>query len=278
MTNQQDHINEIKALREKLLKMDRLASLGTLSAGILHEIQNPMNFILNFSKMSKDLLVELKEFTADLQTVSADDREELNEIGDMISDNLNRVLEHSERANDIIQGMLAYSRGQQTEKAPVKINRLMAQFVNLGYHAMRANQKGFNVKITEHYDDALGEVKAIEHDLGRAVLNLVNNACYAVYEQAQVAGNGYQPELVILTGSIGNAVKIDISDNGIGMPEEILQNIYEPFFSTKPEKSGTGLGLTITREIIEERHGGRLEVSSVPGEGTRFTIILPINS
>lgn len=276
MSNQQDHINQIKALQKKILEMDKLASLGTLSAGILHEIQNPMNFILNFSKMSKDLLEELTEFAGELTSISADDREELQEISNLIADNLNRVLEHSQRANDIVKGMLAYSRGQKAEKTIVQVNRLISKFVNLGYHAMRANHKGFNVKITEHYDDAISEVKAIEHDLGRAVLNLVNNACYAVFERAREAKE-YQPELTITTGTLGKVVKIDIRDNGIGMPGEVIENMYKPFFSTKPEQSGTGLGLTITREIIEDRHQGKLEVISEPGEGTAFTILLPIN-
>lgn len=276
MTTKQDQSQQIATLREKLLKMDKLASLGTLSAGIMHEIQNPMNFILNFSRLSKDLTDELIEFVDSLDGLSEDEREEIEDIASMINENLSRVVEHSDRASNIIQGMLAYSRGQKADKAPVKINGLMAQFVNLGYHAMRANHKGFNVKITESYDETLQEIRAIEHDLGRAVLNLVNNACYAVYERAQEQGTDYQPELIISTKKAGEQAVLKIGDNGTGIPASSLEHIYQPFFSTKPEKSGTGLGLTITREIIEDMHQGKLEVTTETGKGTSFTITLPI--
>lgn len=276
MSNKQDQSGQIATLKEKLLEMDKLASLGTLSAGIMHEIQNPMNFILNFSRLSKDLIDELTEYVDTLDGLSEDERDEIEDISSMINENLARVVEHSDRASNIIQGMLAYSRGQKQEKGPIKVNELLAQFVNLGYHAMRANHKGFNVKITEDYDQELTEMKAIEHDLGRAVLNLVNNACYAVYERAQKEGPDYQPELTISTKGSGDHVSIKIGDNGTGIPASSLERIYQPFFSTKPEKSGTGLGLTITREIIEDMHQGKLEVKTETDKGTCFIITLPI--
>lgn len=276
MDTKQDQSQQIATLKEKLLKMDKLASLGTLSAGIMHEIQNPMNFILNFSRLSKDLIDELIEYVDSLDGLNEDEREEMEDISSMIKDNLSRVVEHSDRASNIIQGMLAYSRGQKADKVPVKINGLVSQFVNLGYHAMRANHKGFNVKINESYDETLEEIRAIEHDLGRAVLNLVNNACYAVYEKAQEQGVDYQPELTISTEKSGEQVAIEIRDNGTGIPAASIAHIYQPFFSTKPEKSGTGLGLTITREIIEDMHQGKLEVTTETGKGTSFKMTLPL--
>ena len=271
------HIRQIEVLQKKLLKLDKLASLGTLSAGIMHEIQNPMNFILNFSNMSEELTQELTDYVESIESLSDDDREELADITSMLSDNLKKVVEHSKRANQIIQGMLAYSRGKKSDKLLVDLNELVHRFVNLGYHAMRANHKDFNVKITERFEDKLPKVSAVEQDLGRAVLNLVNNACYAVYEKAQTLSNDYKPELRITTALANGKVEIIIEDNGNGIPDDILENIYQPFFSTKPDRAGTGLGLTITREIVEEDHEGALEVETKEGEGTIFRITLPID-
>ena len=264
-------------LKERLQQQEKLASLGMLSAGIAHEIQNPLNFVINFSKLSDKLLKDLTEIVEDNEdNIPSDDREDINDILADLKDNLGKIVEHGERAISIIRGILLVSRGKDNEFIPTDICRLVKEYVWLSYHAMRANHKNFNVSIREQYDEQMPMMMVIPQDLSRAVLNLVNNASYAVWHKSQSASEDYHPEIsVSVSTADGNAV-ITLSDNGEGMNEETKQRLFENFFTTKPVGQGTGLGMAITRDIIENKHGGKISFDSKEGEGTTFTFTIPI--
>ena len=268
---------EIKNLKEQLQKQEKLASLGILSAGIAHEIQNPLNFVINFSKMSDKLLKDLTEIVEDNEeNISEDDREDLEDIVADLKENLGKIVEHGERAISIIRGILLVSRGKEGEFLPTDICKLVKEYVWLSYHAMRANQKNFNIAIHEQYEEGIPMMMVIPQDLSRAILNLMNNASYAVWHKSQEASEDYHPEISIsVTTSDGNVV-ITLSDNGEGMNEETKQRLFENFFTTKPVGQGTGLGMNITRDIIENRHGGKITFDSKEGEGTTFVLCIPI--
>ena len=268
---------EIKQLKEQLQKQEKLASLGILSAGIAHEIQNPLNFVINFSKMSDKLLKDLTEIVEDNEeNISEDDREDLEDIVSDLKENLGKIVEHGERAISIIRGILLVSRGKEGEFLPTDICKLVKEYVWLSYHAMRANHKNFNIAIHEQYEEGIPMMMVIPQDLSRAILNLMNNASYAVWHKSQEASEDYHPEISIsVTTSDGNVV-ITLSDNGEGMNEETKQRLFENFFTTKPVGQGTGLGMNITRDIIENRHGGKITFDSKEGEGTTFVLCIPI--
>ena len=266
---------QIESLQQRLRQQEKLASLGMLSAGIAHEIQTPLNFVINFSRMSSKLLTDLSDIVADNEdALPAEDREELDEIVADLKENMSHIVEHGERATSIIQGILLVSRGKDNEFLPTDVARLVKEYVWLSYHAMRANCKGFNISIGEDYQDALPQVMAIPQDLSRAVLNLMNNACYTVWKKAQTAGPDYKPRIDVKV-SMEECVTVSIADNGEGMSPEVQQRLYENFFTTKPIGEGTGLGMAITRDIIEQKHGGRLTFTTKPGEGTCFTFTVP---
>lgn len=268
---------QIETLQQQLKQQEKLASLGMLSAGIAHEIQNPLNFVINFSKMSDKLLRDLTEIVEDNEDkLSDDDREEIEDIVADLKENLGKIVEHGERAISIIRGILLVSRGKDNEFLPTDVCKLVKEYVWLSYHAMRANQKNFNISIHEDYEEGLPQMMVIPQDLSRAVLNVMNNACYAVWEKAQTAEAGYQPEVNIgVKSSDGNLV-ISIADNGKGMTDEVKQRLFENFFTTKPVGQGTGLGMAITRDIIEDKHQGRVTFDSEAGKGTTFTFTIPI--
>ena len=268
---------EIKNLKEQLQKQEKLASLGILSAGIAHEIQNPLNFVINFSKMSDKLLKDLTEIVEDNEeNISEDDREDLEDIVADLKENLGKIVEHGERAISIIRGILLVSRGKEGEFLPTDICKLVKEYVWLSYHAMRANHKNFNIAIHEQYEEGIPMMMVIPQDLSRAILNLMNNASYAVWHKSQTASEDYHPEIsVSVTTADGNVV-ITLSDNGEGMNEETKQRLFENFFTTKPIGQGTGLGMNITRDIIENRHGGKITFDSKEGEGTTFVLCIPI--
>ena len=268
---------EIKQLKEQLQKQEKLASLGILSAGIAHEIQNPLNFVINFSKMSDKLLKDLTEIVEDNEeNISEDDREDLEDIVADLKENLGKIVEHGERAISIIRGILLVSRGKEGEFLPTDICKLVKEYVWLSYHAMRANHKNFNIAIHEQYEEGIPMMMVIPQDLSRAILNLMNNASYAVWHKSQTASEDYHPEIsVSVTTADGNVV-ITLRDNGEGMNEETKQRLFENFFTTKPVGQGTGLGMNITRDIIENRHGGKITFDSKEGEGTTFVLCIPI--
>jgi signal transduction histidine kinase len=273
---------QIKTLQQQLKQQEKLASLGMLSAGIAHEIQNPLNFVINFSKMSDKLLKDLAEIVADNEdNIPADDREEVEDIVADLKENMAKIVAHGERAISIIQGILLVSRGKENEYLPANVCNIVKEYVWLSYHAMRANQKGFNISIRESYDSSLPQMMVIPQDLSRAVLNLMNNACYAVWHKTQGStAADYNPEVAVSVSADtvdGKPVAvITISDNGEGMSDEVKQHLYENFFTTKPVGKGTGLGMAITRDIVENKHGGTITFTSTEGQGTTFTITLPI--
>ena len=268
---------QVETLQQQLKQQEKLASLGMLSAGIAHEIQNPLNFVINFSKMSDKLLKDLTEIIEDNEdNLSDDDREEVEDIVADLKENLTKIAEHGERAISIIRGILMVSRGKDNEFLPTDICKLVKEYVWLSYHAMRANQKNFNISIVENYEEGLPQIMVIPQDLSRAVLNVMNNACYSVWKRSQTADAGYHPEVSITVKQTDGNIVISIADNGEGMTDEVKQKLFDNFFTTKPVGQGTGLGMGITRDIIENKHGGQLTFDSKEGQGAYFTFTIPI--
>lgn len=269
---------EIENLRKQISQQEKMASLGLLSAGIAHEIQNPLNFVINFSKVSQKLLKDMQEVLDELGDVLPDDSvEEIKEIMSDLEGNMSKIEENGNRASSIVRGILLYSRGKDDEYIPTDLQQLTKEYVWLSYHAVRANNKSFNVSIQEDYANGLPLVKIIPQDFSRAVLNLMNNACYAVFSKSKEATvTAYQPTIRISLKKEGDRINLAIEDNGQGISEEIKKKLYTPFFTTKPIGEGTGLGLSITKSIIEQKHNGTIEMDTRPGEYTRFTISIPI--
>ena len=266
----------IEKLREQLQKQEKLASLGMLSAGIAHESQNPLNFVINFSKMNDKLLSDLEELVADnADKLPDDDREDLIDIMADLKENMAKIVEHGERAISIIRGILLVSRGKEGEFIPSNVNRIVKEYTWLSYHAMRANHKDFNVTIRESYQDDMPLARVIPQDLSRAVLNLVNNAFYAIWHKSQTADAAYKPEFSVSVSSQADSFTITFTDNGEGMTDEVKQRLFEHFFTTKPIGQGTGLGLGIVKDVVENRHHGTIAFSSEEGKGTTFTITIP---
>ena len=250
----EDSYQELARLREQVTKQEKLASLGMLTAGIAHEIQNPLNFVINFSKMSSKLMEDLEDIVSEVSgSLSEDDREELGEIISDLKSNITRIGENGERASSIIRNILLYSRGKD-------------------------NHKNFNVTFEEDYDEALPQVNVIPQDFSRAVLNIMNNACYAVFSKSRGATDCcYTPTIRISLRRDGDSARLVIEDNGTGIPKDIRRHLFTPFFTTKPVGEGTGLGLSITKSIIEQKHRGKIEVESEPGQYSRFIITIPLN-
>ena len=267
---------QLEQLQEQLKQQEKLASLGLLSAGIVHEIRNPLNFVINFSKLSDALLNDLSDDLEDhLDELPKDDAEDIQDIMADLRENLARIKQHGERATSIIQNILQYSRGKEGERIPSDINALVHEYVWLGYHAMRANCNGFNVSIKEDYAEGLPRIAMVPQDISRAILNVVNNAFYAVWERSKTEGETYQPEVKVNTCAEGEQLTISIEDNGNGMTDKVKAKVYENFFTTKPVGQGTGLGMAITRKIIEQHHG-TIHFDSTVNVGTRFKMTIPI--
>lgn len=273
-------MGEIDQLKQQLQRQEKLASLGLLSAGIAHEIQNPLNFVINFSKMSNKLLDDLTDVVEDnAEKLPEADREDLSDIVADLRENMKQIMENGERAVSIIQGILLVSRGKENEFVPSDVCHIVKEYVRLSYHAMRANHQGFNVTIREQYQEGVPYIMVIPQDLSRAVLNVMNNACYAVWiksEAKRIKEEDYSPEISINVSATSNELSITIADNGEGMTDEVKQRLYENFFTTKPVGFGTGLGMSITRDIIENKHGGKISFTSTEGQGTTFTFTIPI--
>ena len=271
---------QVEHLERQLHKQEKMASLGLLSAGIAHEIQNPLNFVINFSKMSVKLLNDLEEIVEDCaDKLDEDDAADMQDIADDLKENLAKIQEHGERAISIIRGILLHSRGKAGEFLPTDVGQLVHEYVWLSYHAMRANDKSFNIAIQEDIQEGMPKLMVIPQDLSRAVLNVMNNACYTVKERAGKEGADYVPTIAVkvaLQQEEGqNILRIDLKDNGMGMSKELQEKIFDNFFTTKPAGQGTGLGMGITREIITHNHGGQLLLSSEAGVGTTFSFIIP---
>ncbi len=272
----QELLDNLQATQQQLIQTEKLASLGQLTAGIAHEIQNPLNFVNNFSKLTIDLVQELKE-----EADSAGDKlpkelkDILLDIVNTIDLNSRKISEHGNRASDIVKGMLMHSRGDSGEFQEIDLNKLVDEYFHLAYHGMRAENKEFNTDMQSDYDSLVGKVRVVPQDLSRAVINIVNNACYAVWEKTKTAGPGYKPVVNIKTTRVGDHVKIIVHDNGSGIPGIIIDKICNPFFTTKPTGKGTGLGLSMTYDIITQIHKGRLTIDSVEGEYSEFVVTIP---
>ncbi len=260
-------MDNLKTTQRQLVQSEKMASLGQLTAGIAHEIQNPLNFVNNFSELSVDLITELQENN------SPDDQKELTET---LKQNMEKINFHGKRADSIVKGMLQHSRTSTVEKQPTDINKLVEEFLNLAYHGMRSKDPGFNCTLEKHLGKDVPSIKIISQDISRVILNIFNNAFYAVDERIKSGESNYIPKVSITTERKSNNIFIKIKDNGCGISKELKDKIFNPFFTTKPTGQGTGLGLSISYDIIVKGHDGDLTVDSVKGEFTEFTISLPL--
>jgi signal transduction histidine kinase len=272
-------IEELKSTQEQLIQSEKMASLGELTAGIAHEIQNPLNFVNNFSEVSNELIQEIKEER--VKPKAEQDEELIDEILEDIADNLEKINTHGKRADSIVNGMLQHSRNNSGQKELTDINALADEYLRLSYHGLRAKDKSFNADFKLDLDPTLPKMEIVPQDIGRVTLNLINNGFYAVSEKQQelaIQGNAlhasYKPTVWVSTKKLAEGIEIRIRDNGNGIPAEIKAKIFQPFFTTKPAGKGTGLGLSMSYEIITKGHQGQLSVESVPGEFTEFSIIL----
>jgi signal transduction histidine kinase len=266
--------DDLKVTQQQLIQSAKMASLGELTAGIAHEIQNPLNFVNNFSEVNKELLDELMEERQKAQGLGPQEIE--NKVLDDIKTNEEKINHHGRRADAIVKGMLQHSRSSTGQKELTDINALAEEYLRLAYHGLRAKDKSFNAGIKTDFDGSIGQIKIVPEDLGRAILNLINNAFYEVNEKAklQSALGGYKPLVLVSTKRKENIIEIKIRDNGNGIPGRIIDKIFQPFFTTKPTGLGTGLGLSLAYDIVKA-HGGEIEVETNEGEGSAFIIGLP---
>jgi PAS domain S-box-containing protein len=267
----------LKAAQASLIQAEKMASLGQLTAGIAHEIKNPLNFVNNFAGLSVELLDELKETAAPVITALDDDkRAEIDETIDMLTGNLEKIAEHGKRADNIVKGMLEHSRGSSGERRSVDLNGLIEEALNLAYHGARAQDQTFNITLERDYADAMLAIELVPQDITRVCLNLFSNGFYAASKRQNEQGDlKFTPTLKVSTRYLGDAVEIRVRDNGIGIPPEIKDKLFQPFFTTKPTGEGTGLGLSISYDIVTQQHGGTITVDSRVGEFTEFTVRLP---
>ena len=268
-------LSELKSTQAQLIQSEKMASLGELTAGIAHEIQNPLNFVNNFSEVNKELVDELET------ELKNNNNEEAILIAKNIRDNEEKINHHGKRADVIVKGMLQHSRASSGKKEPTDINALADEYLRLSYHGMRAKDKNFNAEIKTDFDESIGKINIIPQDIGRVLLNLFNNAFYATNEklnaESLTQNAEYKPTVIVTTKKISNAVEIKVSDNGNGIPQNIIDKIFQPFFTTKPTGEGTGLGLSLSYDTIKA-HGGEIKVETKEGEGTEFIISLPLEA
>ena len=264
----QSTLTELKSTQAQLIQSEKMASLGELTAGIAHEIQNPLNFVNNFSEVNTELIDELE------QEVNKGNIEEVKALAKDIKENEQKIHHHGKRAGDIVKGMLQHSRSSSGVKEPTDINALADEYLRLAYHGLRAKDKSFNATMRTDFDEGIGNVNVIPQDIGRVILNLITNAFYVVNEKSKQGITGYEPTVSVSTKIDGNKVLISVKDNGNGIPQKILDKIFQPFFTTKPTGQGTGLGLSLSYDIVKA-HGGELKVATNFGEGSDFTIQLP---
>ncbi len=262
---------ELKSTQTQLIQSEKMASLGELTAGIAHEIQNPLNFVNNFSEVSVELLDEMDE------ELDKGDIQEAKAIGADLKQNLEKIKHHGKRADFIIKGMLEHSRTNTGEKQLTDMNVLCDEFLKLSYHGLRAKDKSFHAEMVTHFDPKLPKVTVSQQDMGRVMLNLFNNAFYAVNQKKKTAGADYKPEVSVTTTTENGLVIIKVKDNGVGMPDQVKEKIMQPFFTTKPTGEGTGLGLSLTYDMVVKGHGGSIQVNSVEGEGSEFIVTLLIS-
>ena len=269
--------HDLKATQARLIQAEKMASLGQLTAGIAHEIKNPLNFVNHFAGLSVELLDELKETAAAaIAGLAEDERADVDEIVGMLTGNLEKIAEHSRRADGIVKSMLEHSRGASGERREVDLNGLVEEALNLAYHGARAQDASFNITLERDLDPASAPIELAPQEITRVLLNLFGNGFYAATKrQRDGAASDFRPVLKVTARDLGEAVEIRVRDNGTGIPPEIRDKLFQPFFTTKPTGEGTGLGLSISWDIVTQQHGGTIAVDSVPGEFTEFTIRLP---
>ena len=265
---------ELKVTQTQLIQSEKMASLGELTAGIAHEIQNPLNFVNNFSEVSSELINEM------VDEVDKGNYGEAKAIAEDVKQNLEKINHHGKRADAIVKGMLQHSRTSAGQKEPTNINALADEYLRLAYHGLRAKDKSFNATMKTDFDESIGNINIIPQDIGRVILNLITNAFYAVTEKnnstnSLLAEHKYEPNVKLSTKLKNSKVEISVKDNGNGIPHKILEKIFQPFFTTKPSGQGTGLGLSLSYDIVKA-HGGELKMETKEGEGSEFIIILPL--
>jgi signal transduction histidine kinase len=272
-------LSELKAAQASLIQAEKMASLGQLTAGIAHEIKNPLNFVNNFASLSTELLDELKEAAAPaLAGLSVDQRGEIDETIGLLTGNLDKIAEHGRRADGIVKSMLEHSRGATGERRAVNLNALVDEALNLAYHGARAQDQDFNITLEREFEPSLAPIEIAPQEMTRVFLNLFSNGFYAANKRRdQVGSPQFRPTLKVMTCHTGDTVEVHVRDNGTGIPPEIRDQLFQPFFTTKPTGEGTGLGLSISWDIVTQQHGGSIDVDSEPGEFTEFTIRLPRN-
>jgi signal transduction histidine kinase len=268
---------DLRRTQDRLVQSEKMASLGQLTAGIAHEIKNPLNFVNNFSELSVDLLDELHEAVApDRLAMAGGLRTEIDELTATLKGNLEKIAEHGRRADSIVRNMLLHSRSGPGEHRMVDLNSTVEEALNLAYHGARAATPGFNITMEKRLDPQAGMIDMYPQEITRVLLNLIGNGFYAAHQRAEAAGsNGFEPTLRLTTRDLGDQVEIRVRDNGTGISEAARDRIFEPFFTTKPAGEGTGLGLSLSYEIIVQQHGGRLTVDSEPDAFTEFVVTLP---
>ena len=268
-------LTQLKSTQSQLIQSEKMASLGELTAGIAHEIQNPLNFVNNFSEVNSELIAEMKE------ELSKGNFDEAKNIANDIDENEKKIIFHGKRADGIVKGMLQHSRSSSGVKEPTDINVLADEYLRLAYHGLRAKDKSFNASMKTDFDGSIGKINVLSQDLGRVILNLITNAFYAVTEKKKLMGEGYEPTVSVSTqrtlssGEGRGEVLIKVKDNGNGIPQRVIDKIFQPFFTTKPTGQGTGLGLSMSYDIITKSHAGEIKVETKEGEGSEFIIVLP---
>ena len=264
----EDALTELRSTQAQLIQSEKMASLGELTAGIAHEIQNPLNFVNNFSEVNTELIEELNE---ELGKGNFDDA---IAIAKDIKENEEKIKHHGKRAEGIVKGMLQHSRTSSGVKEPTDINALADEYLRLAYHGLRAKDKSFNAKMETEFDKSIGDINIVPQDFGRVILNLITNAFYVVDEKKKSGVENYEPTVSVSTKKIGDKVEVKVKDNGSGIPQKVLDKIFQPFFTTKPTGQGTGLGLSLSYDIVKA-HGGELRVETKEGEGSEFIISIP---
>jgi signal transduction histidine kinase len=273
-TDLTESLEELRTAQDRLVQTEKLASLGQLTAGIAHEIKNPLNFVNNFSAVSAEMIDELRDALSGL-SIEKKARVEINELTNTLRGNLDKVVQHGKRADSIVKNMLLHSRQGSGEHRPTDINTLVEESLNLAYHGARAEKQAFNITLEKSFDPAAGEADVFPQEISRVLLNLILNGFYAATQRkAETNGGAFEPTLRAATKSLDDRVEIRIRDNGTGIPLEVKEQMFNPFFTTKPAGEGTGLGLSISHDIIVKQHGGSIEVDTQPGEFTEIKIIL----
>jgi signal transduction histidine kinase len=274
----------LQATQQQLVTQEKLASLGQLTAGIAHEIKNPLNFVNNFAALSVDLVKELREELIKRKTknVKDDDLEDIEEILDTLELNADKINHHGQRADSIVKSMMQHARGVAGQREPADVNQLLDEAVNLTYHGLRAKDASFDIVIEKEYDEAIGKLSLVPQNIGRVFVNLINNACYAAQEKQRAKrkeptanADNFSPRLSVSTKNLGGKIEIRIRDNGNGIPLGIRDKIFNPFFTTKPTGQGAGLGLSISYDIIVQEHKGEITFASEEGNFTEFVVYLP---